>query len=67
MVLWRQVEHSPKHLTAARQTYRPDLYRTALKGIDPDIPATDTKSERFFDGREFTPDKYLDWIDRKDS
>ncbi len=66
MVFWRQVEHSLEHLNAARQTYRPDLYRTALIGIDPVIPPTDAKSERFFDGREFIPDKYKDWLGRKD-
>ena len=36
MVFWRQTEHSPEHLAAARQTYRPDLYRAALAGVDPD-------------------------------
>ena len=67
MVFWRQTEHSPEHLAAARETYRPDLYRAALAGVDPDIPQVDQKPERFFDGREFGPENYLDWLKRKDS
>jgi two-component system, oxyanion-binding sensor len=67
MAFWRQIEHSAESLQTARQTFRPDLYRTALKGIDSHMPATDMKSERFFDGREFIPDKYTDWLDRKES
>ena len=50
MVFWRQTEHSPEHLEAARQTYRPDLYRAALAGVDPDAPRTGLKAERFFEG-----------------
>ena len=66
MVYWRQTEHSAENLAAARQTYRPDLYRSALAGVDPDIPQTDLKPERFFDGRSFDPESYVDWLKRKD-
>lgn len=67
MVFWRQTEHSAEHLEAARQTYRPDLYRAALAGVDLDIPRSDQKSERFFDGRKFDSENYLEWLKRKDS
>jgi two-component system, oxyanion-binding sensor len=67
MVFWRQTEHSPERLAAARQTYRPDLYRAALAGVDPDIPRADLKAERFFDGREFDPEHLASWLWRADS
>ncbi|HEY0340722.1 MAG TPA: CmpA/NrtA family ABC transporter substrate-binding protein, partial [Steroidobacteraceae bacterium] len=63
MVRWRQVEFSPGHLAAVRATFRPDLYRSALAGLDPDIPATDLKSERFFDGRGFDPEDLRGWLE----
>ncbi len=53
MVRWRQVEYSAEHVAAARATYRPDLYRAALSSLEADIPVTDTRSERFFDGTTF--------------
>jgi len=56
MVRWGQVEPSPERELAARKTYRPDLYRAALGSVDPDIPSTDLKAERFFDGRVFDPE-----------
>jgi ABC-type nitrate/sulfonate/bicarbonate transport system substrate-binding protein len=55
MVRWRQVESLPEYAAAARATYRPDLYRAALAQLDADIPRTDLKSERFFDGHTFNP------------
>jgi ABC-type nitrate/sulfonate/bicarbonate transport system substrate-binding protein len=67
MVFWRQTEHSPEHLAAVRETYRPDLYRAALAGVDQNIPRSDLKPERFFDGHEFNPENYIDWVKRKDS
>jgi NitT/TauT family transport system ATP-binding protein len=57
MVRWRQVEASAENEVAVRKTYRPDLYRAALGRIDADIPSTDMKVERFFDGRGFDPEK----------
>ena len=66
MVSWGQVEHSAQHLEAARQTYRPDVYRAALAGVDHVIPSEDVKSERFFDDRSFDPQKLTSWLERKD-
>lgn len=49
MVRWHQVGHSEDKLAAARATYRPDLYRNALGSLVTDMPAGDTKVDRFFD------------------
>ena len=57
MVRWRQVEFSSEHEAAVRGTYRPDLYRAALAGVCADIPSKDLKIERFFDGRDFDPER----------
>jgi NitT/TauT family transport system ATP-binding protein len=56
MIRWRQVEFSSEDLAAVRATYRPDLYRAALDGIDLEIPRADLKTERFFDGQSFDPE-----------
>lgn len=53
MVRWRQIEFSTEHVSAVRSTYRPDLYRAALSGLEADIPAADIKVERFFDSVTF--------------
>jgi ABC-type nitrate/sulfonate/bicarbonate transport system substrate-binding protein len=53
MLRWRQVESGANQLAAVRTTYRPDLYRAALGGVNPDIPVEDSKIERFFDGETF--------------
>jgi two-component system, oxyanion-binding sensor len=55
MLRWKQIELSAAHVAAVRSTYRPDLYRAALASINPDIPAEDSKVERFFDGQIFDP------------
>jgi NitT/TauT family transport system ATP-binding protein len=55
MLRWKQVESAPNQVAAVRATYRPDLYRAALESISEDIPADDTKIERFFDGGAFDP------------
>jgi NitT/TauT family transport system ATP-binding protein len=55
MVRWRQVEMSDENCTAARATYRPDLYRIALASIVDELPRADSKSERFFNGETFDP------------
>jgi NitT/TauT family transport system ATP-binding protein len=55
MVRWRQIDPSASYAAAARSTYRPDLYRTALASLVPDIPVADTKVENFFDGGKFDP------------
>jgi len=55
MLRWKQIESGANQLAAVRTTYRPDLYRAALGAINPDIPAEDSKIERFFDGVTFDP------------
>ena len=55
MLRWKQIELAPNQVAAVRATYRPDLYRAALASINEDIPADDTKIERFFDGGAFDP------------
>jgi ABC-type nitrate/sulfonate/bicarbonate transport system substrate-binding protein len=56
MVRWRQVEFSAEHIRAVRSTYRPDLYRAALRDVGAELPETDLKTERFLDGRGFDPE-----------
>lgn len=58
MLRWKQIEFAANHLAAVRSTYRPDLYRAALTGINPDIPVEDSKVERFFDGETFDPNEF---------
>ncbi|WP_432284591.1 CmpA/NrtA family ABC transporter substrate-binding protein [Aminobacter sp. BA135] len=45
MVRWGQVEHSTANATIARDTYRPDLYRTALKPLGAALPGANAKVE----------------------
>ena len=45
MVRWGQVEFTPQTLAAARSTFRPDLYRAALAGIDVAMPKANAKVE----------------------
>jgi hypothetical protein len=52
---WRQVDLRPEHIALVHATYRPDLYRAALHGLDVDLPERDLKPERFFDGQIFDP------------
>ena len=59
MIRWRQVEFSTEHTAIVRSTYRPDLYRSALAGVDSDIPQADMKVERFFDGGTFDCTKFV--------
>jgi NitT/TauT family transport system ATP-binding protein len=66
MVSWGQVEHSAQQLETARQTYRPDIYRAALAGVDHDIPDMDMKSERFFDNKRFDPHELVSWLRRRE-
>jgi len=53
MLRWKQIEFSDAHIAAVRSTYRPDLYRAALADVNPDIPAKDSRVDRFFDGATF--------------
>jgi ABC-type nitrate/sulfonate/bicarbonate transport system substrate-binding protein len=45
MVRWGQVQHSAGNTNIARETYRPDLYRSALKPLGVALPAANAKVE----------------------
>lgn len=45
MVRWDQVELTPAAILAARSTYRPDLYRTALAPLGIELPSANSKLE----------------------
>ena len=45
MVRWGQVKHSEENAHIARETYRPDLYRTALKPLGVALPVANAKVE----------------------
>jgi NitT/TauT family transport system ATP-binding protein len=45
MVRWGQIAPSPEHEAAAADTFRPDLYRRALAGLDVTLPGANAKVE----------------------
>jgi NitT/TauT family transport system ATP-binding protein len=45
MVRWGQIEHSAKNAAIARDTYRPDIYRAALKPLGIALPGASAKVE----------------------
>jgi NitT/TauT family transport system ATP-binding protein len=45
MVRWGQVEHSAANVAIARDCYRPDLYRAALKPLGVALPGANAKVE----------------------
>jgi ABC-type nitrate/sulfonate/bicarbonate transport system substrate-binding protein len=45
MVRWGQVAHSPRNAAMASETYRPDLYRSALKPLGVALPVANAKVE----------------------
>jgi ABC-type nitrate/sulfonate/bicarbonate transport system substrate-binding protein len=45
MVRWGQVAHTPASAAIARETYRPDLYRAALKPLGVALPVANAKVE----------------------
>ena len=45
MVRWGQVEHSAANAATARETYRPDLYREALRPLGVPLPGANAKVE----------------------
>jgi NitT/TauT family transport system ATP-binding protein len=61
MARWGQVTHDAAHLTAARGTYRPDLYDAAWAGFaaHPVIPPADDMlgPDSVFDHRSFEPQR----------
>jgi NitT/TauT family transport system ATP-binding protein len=45
MVRWGQVAHTPRNVDVVRNTYRPDLYRSALKSLGVALPSANSKVE----------------------
>ncbi len=45
MVRWGQVKHTAENAAIARETYRPDLYRAALKPLGIALPVANAKVE----------------------
>ncbi|WP_292644349.1 CmpA/NrtA family ABC transporter substrate-binding protein [Mesorhizobium sp.] len=45
MVRWGDVAHTPENLAIARDCYRPDLYRSALKPLGVALPGANSKVE----------------------
>ncbi|WP_292183288.1 CmpA/NrtA family ABC transporter substrate-binding protein [Mesorhizobium sp.] len=45
MVRWGHVAHTPENLAIARDCYRPDLYRSALKPLGVALPGANSKVE----------------------
>lgn len=45
MVRWGQIKHSAAHMAPVRDTYRPDLYRAALKPLGVALPGANAKVE----------------------
>lgn len=45
MVRWGQVAHNEENARIARETYRPDIYRTALKPLGIALPVANAKVE----------------------
>ncbi|RTM04312.1 MAG: nitrate transporter [Hyphomicrobiales bacterium] len=45
MVRWGQLPHTPANLAIARDCYRPDLYRSALKPLGVALPGANAKVE----------------------
>ncbi|WP_421581024.1 CmpA/NrtA family ABC transporter substrate-binding protein [Shinella sp. M31] len=45
MVRWRQIEHTAQRQRIAAATYRPDIYRAALKDLDIAMPSASAKVE----------------------
>ncbi|AOF93280.1 CmpA/NrtA family ABC transporter substrate-binding protein [Sinorhizobium sp. RAC02] len=45
MVRWRQISHTAEHQQVAAETYRPDMYRAALKTLGLAMPSASSKVE----------------------
>jgi two-component system, oxyanion-binding sensor len=57
MVRWRQVEHSAANVETVKQTYRPNIYRRALKDTDVALPGASSKVEGALAEPTFMPAK----------
>jgi ABC-type nitrate/sulfonate/bicarbonate transport system substrate-binding protein len=55
MVRWGQIGHSAERLRAARLSYRPDLYRSALSGLGVAMPDASSKIEGALKERTHLP------------
>jgi two-component system, oxyanion-binding sensor len=75
MVRWKQIDASPQRAELARSSYRPDLYREALRPLGVAAPPMDFRSARrtgdkladdadsgFFDQRMFDPNDLAAYI-----
>ena len=62
MVRWKQIEASPEHARSARSSYRPDLYRDALRPLGIAASAMDSRFSEFFDQRVFDPENPAAYI-----
>lgn len=66
MVRWGHADASHANEVIARGSYRPDIYRAAIRSLGVDVPETDMKEENadgvsaFFDGAHFDPENPLD-------
>jgi len=45
MARWAQIRHTPENAAIARETYRPDIYRSALKSLGVAFPSANAKVE----------------------
>lgn len=45
MVRWSMIDHAPRHVMIARNSYRPDLYRLAVKPLHANLPTANAKVE----------------------
>jgi two-component system, oxyanion-binding sensor len=55
MLRWQQIAPSPSNLAAVAATYRPDLYRQAVRSMGTPVPAEEARVEQFFDGGVYNP------------
>ncbi len=71
MARWQQVALTPENTLIAKASYRPDIYRSALRGTAVDLPDANSKvegglsgpiSDGFFDDVEFDPDGLENYV-----
>jgi two-component system, oxyanion-binding sensor len=65
MVRWGHVHHTPENAELARNSFRPDLYRTAISQLAGDLPVSSGDRlgpSAFFDGKGFDPADLQDYI-----
>ena len=58
---WGMVRGAPDYAGIVDKVHRPDIYREVAKELGIEAPATDLKSEKFFDGVAFDPAKPEDY------